>query len=824
MLFSSWLRNWKCSAPAARSRLAPTFRRRFLPRVEILEDRTLLSIYMVNSLTDTGTGSGLAGDLRYCITQATSGRDTITFKQGLTGTIQLQNPLPTLNASVDIQGPGADTLTVIPTYTPGTNPQADVFSVGSAANVQISGLTLSTGSNYQGLVGPIGNAGTVTVSACTIANFINNFINNGRLFNEGTMTLSGCTLTKAPIVSVEESGSAATLTIGNSTLSDNSSIDNAGGTATVIYCTLSGDTASAIYNANSSSSTGSMTINNSSIAHNSDIGRKPTVNVGTGSGPTTVVPAGNSMGGGIYMSGGTLSINSSTIADNEAIGGSSGGFGDGYAGNGYGGGLYIAGGAVSINNSTLADNQALGGAGNGGGIYNAAGPAALQMYDTVLADNSATTAGADLDGRVTSLGHNLIGNWDGGSGFAASDLVNVNLQLSPLQNNGGPTETMALLPGSPAINAGDNTNAPPYDQRGPGFPRIVGGTIDIGAFEVQAATTNQLSSFSISGFPASITAGSAGTFTVAALNADGSTDSSYTGTVHFIGSDSQAGLPADYTFTSADAGVHSFSAILKTAGTQSITATDTATGISKSQTGIVVNPAAASSFLVRGYPSPSTAGVAGSFSVTAIDPFGNTASGYSGTVHFTSSDARAVPPANYTFQASDYGVRSFLATLKTAAMQSITVKDTSAGFGGSDTGITVKPAAASRFAIAAPASVVAGARFSLTVTVLDGYGNLVTGYTDTVHFSSSDGTATLPANYAFQASDGGKHTFTALVLRKEGEHTITVTDKANSSVHGSAVVDVLSMTRLRLIMFLWEGWVYADPFAEVVRPLSFNRS
>src|SRR5439155_18199838 len=82
----------------------------------------------------------------------------------------------------------------------------------------------------------------------------------------------------------------------------------------------------------------------------------------------------------------------------------------------------------------------------------------------------------------------------GGSGFVAADLVGsaagpIDPKLGPLQNNGGPTLTMALLPGSPAIDAGDNTNAPPYDQRGPGFPRIVNGKIDIGAFEVQAAAS-----------------------------------------------------------------------------------------------------------------------------------------------------------------------------------------------------------------------------------------------------------------------------------------------------------------------------------------------
>ncbi len=66
--------------------------------------------------------------------------------------------------------------------------------------------------------------------------------------------------------------------------------------------------------------------------------------------------------------------------------------------------------------------------------------------------------------------------------------------LGPLADNGGPTLTHALLPGSPAIDAGDNTDAPEWDQRGPGFPRIVNGTIDIGAFEVQNTAASKYDS------------------------------------------------------------------------------------------------------------------------------------------------------------------------------------------------------------------------------------------------------------------------------------------------------------------------------------------
>src|SRR5229473_811551 len=86
-----------------------------------------------------------------------------------------------------------------------------------------------------------------------------------------------------------------------------------------------------------------------------------------------------------------------------------------------------------------------------------------------------------------------------------------------------------------------------------------------------------------------------------------------------------------------------------------------------------VNPAAASTLIVAGYPSsPSpVAGTANNFTVTAKDPFGNTATGYTGTVHFTSSDVQAVLPANYTFVAGDSGVHTFSATLKTSGPQSI---------------------------------------------------------------------------------------------------------------------------------------------------------
>src|SRR5229473_7572148 len=180
------------------------------------------------------------------------------------------------------------------------------------------------------------------------------------------------------------------------------------------------------------------------------------------------------------------------------------------------------------------------------------------------------------------------------------------------------------------------------------------------------------------------------------------TATGYLGTVSFSSSDSQAALPGNYAFVAADAGVHTLSATLKTAGSRSLTATDTVTStITGSQSGITVNPAAASSLVVSGFASPSTAGTASNITVTAKDAYGNTATAYLGTVSFSSSDSQAALPANYVFVAADAGVHSFSATLKTAGSRSLTATDTVTGtVTGSQSSITVNPAAASTLTLA----------------------------------------------------------------------------------------------------------------------------
>ena len=122
----------------------------------------------------------------------------------------------------------------------------------------------------------------------------------------------------------------------------------------------------------------------------------------------------------------------------------------------------------------------------------------LEMSNTIFKGGLENPRNIDNQGGVVvSDGYNLTNdagvlNTNGGiGGFnAPGDQINTDPVLGPLQDNGGPTSTHALLPNSPAINAGDPNFTPPpfFDQRGPGFNRVVNGRIDTGSFEVQPET------------------------------------------------------------------------------------------------------------------------------------------------------------------------------------------------------------------------------------------------------------------------------------------------------------------------------------------------
>ena len=201
------------------------------------------------------------------------------------------------------------------------------------------------------------------------------------------------------------------------------------------------------------------------------------------------------------------------------------------------------------------------------------------------------------------------------------------------------------------------------------------------------------------------------------------------------------------------------------------------------QSGIVVTPAAASVFAFTGLPASSTAGTAQTFTITAMDAFGNRAP-YFGEVFFSSSDSQASLPAAYVFTVADAGSHTFTATLKTAGPQTITVIDSSGGPPTGTQSVTVTPAAAASFQVAGFPATTAGVTQSFTVTARDAFGNVATGYTGTVAFSSSDPIASLPASYTFTAADAGVHTFTA-VLKRAGTQFIQAVDTVTGSIIGA---------------------------------------
>jgi hypothetical protein len=209
------------------------------------------------------------------------------------------------------------------------------------------------------------------------------------------------------------------------------------------------------------------------------------------------------------FNGGSASLMNSTFALNSAVGatGGNGGMGSmpatihytaGYGGDGGMGGsgfgaICDTAGQVHLTNCTLAFNSGTGGSGGAGGPpgnstrppgTNGAPGIAVgglmtsggRLVNTVLATNTASNG----FGAITDAGYNLSS--DGSCAFTGiGSLNNIDPKLGPLSDNGGPTLTMALLPGSPAIDAGNTSVAPATDQRG--FPRPAGLAADIGAFE-----------------------------------------------------------------------------------------------------------------------------------------------------------------------------------------------------------------------------------------------------------------------------------------------------------------------------------------------------
>ena len=467
-------------------------RRRTRLNLEALEAREVPSTVM--NLNDAGPGS-----LRQAILDTPAG-GTVDFQPGLTGTIALTTGALALSKDVAIAGPGASVITV------SGNRASRVFN--TTASVSISGLTIA-----DGLGSGIFNSGRLTINGAVLRNnsgmsTAGDGSGGGGIFNSGVLAITDSVLTgnSVTFANGNRSGGGAiyntgALTVSGTTVTANSVTYSSGGddggggiynfgTATITDSTISDNFGGGIMDQ------GTATVTNSTVSDNSNIavgggdfyyggngGGIDLGQFGTGLTITGSTISGNFAsftGGGILSFGRTASIiiDNSTISDNTA--------GPPPVNSGNAGGIAAESGSFTITNSTISGNSAT----YAGGILGSTLSTTTTIRNTIVAGNSAPTA-PDVSFPVRSQGHNLIGDGSGGSGYDPTDLVGtaanpIDPRLGPLQDNGGSTQTMALLPGSPAIDAGDNAFSPgPYDQRGPGSPRIVNGIIDIGAFELQ---------------------------------------------------------------------------------------------------------------------------------------------------------------------------------------------------------------------------------------------------------------------------------------------------------------------------------------------------
>jgi hypothetical protein len=198
-------------------------------------------------------------------------------------------------------------------------------------------------------------------------------------------------------------------------------------------------------------------------------------------------PPSSGFGGAVFNSG-TLTATNSTLAGNQAVGADM--FANYYfdGGDGLGGGIFNAGGTIVLLNNTIAENVVQGGAGATNGIGYGAGifstNGSVTVFNTILANSSG--GGTNCFGTLIDGGQNISS--DASCAFvAAGSLNNTDPVISPLGDFGGPTLTMALLSGSPAIDASNPVNSPGTDQRG--RSRATGPAPDIGAFESAAPYT-----------------------------------------------------------------------------------------------------------------------------------------------------------------------------------------------------------------------------------------------------------------------------------------------------------------------------------------------
>jgi predicted outer membrane repeat protein len=381
MWFSSWFGKRQRTAPSGCGHEPPRKRPTCRPRLEVLENRWLPSHVglTVTSLADSGPGT-----LRAAILSADAGsqRDSFTIDFAVDGTIDLQTPLPDLNNSIAIQGPGATRLAV--ERAAGFSFTSAIVTVDAGQRASLSGLTIANG-NASGIF----VFGTLSLAGCDITGNSTRS-SGGGIVNLGTLTVSGCVI----------SGNSATF-VGGGIISS--------GTMTVSDSTLSGNIDQPPYPGFPTAggaifSDGILTVSASTVSGNSAAFGGGIYNQGTltVTGSTLSANTASSNGGGIYNSPGngySTVVSASTISGNSAT---------------YGGGIYNNNfSSVTVRDSVFTGNSA----DQGGGIYNNAF-ATLDVRGSTFTNNSASDSGGGIynGGTATLQGCTLAGNTAGSAG------------------------------------------------------------------------------------------------------------------------------------------------------------------------------------------------------------------------------------------------------------------------------------------------------------------------------------------------------------------------------------------------------------------------
>jgi hypothetical protein len=509
--------------------------------------------------TDTATGGCPAGN----------GADTIVLPAGSTQTLTHVNNstygpagLPVISSVVTIAGQGSTIVRDSGAL------EFRIFAVNSTGDLTLQETTVSGGSVFESDSdgGGIENRGTLTVTNSIISENVAGFFGGGGgINNTGDLAVTNSIIRANRSVGGGGINNAGTLRLTNTIISENSARFNGGGIANsseaVVIQSRIADNNSGRTSGGGISNSGTLILTQSVVSGNvaptvassgggidnigdmvvtestirANRGGDPDGGVGgiANSGTLTLLRStisdnrsgsGSSAPGGIENSG-TLTMTNSTISGNTA-----GHEDTTYLGSGPGG--IENSGTLTVTNSTISGNVSFS---NVGGLAN---DGTVTLQHTIVAGNTATdTTIADCDdaaGGVTSLGHNLMGAGTGCPSTGPGDLTVAPTDvfttvLGPLQRNGGRTETHALLPGSPAIDAGDavctDANGDPLltDQRG--RPRVVDGdgdgtaACDIGAFEFFPLVNDFVTldpALETTFDPIPVLGGPAGTFTITA--------------------------------------------------------------------------------------------------------------------------------------------------------------------------------------------------------------------------------------------------------------------------------------------------------------------